>query len=609
MNNPNGVLMTAPASNDPAASFIMGIGGYALNETLLTNVHASLIIVGMNNNLNIDVNVLTQKCNLVFYSTTSMAPGVQTSKAYVISNAAGEVFSSTVSMAIPKPISPVCDYNALKDVRDIFSLYADSTLSLSNSDSIDSMSYVFTSLTARMSFSACSQLVKTMYAVGTNSIQILTPENFCPYRQEDAQFSKDPCCNWEMQAFQCCARRNMTVQVPFIQSINSTTINAKCANPTRISAILSDLQDRENQAAAAPPVDPRSAFTKLTTFYDECQKSVFQQSCTSDIQCYSGKCDSYTNTCRVMWGEESSALIACFLDMMPQELRTELKGMWNMSATYPDADSEKAAFNKAFEANLFTEDCVGPMSQEFRARTEFVKRSDGIWNQIKKAGNQVGCLAQKRCTYRPWENKNETQCLSTVSESDSFCGQCFGVDCNDLTIMPKCNFYGINSQTECSQAGGTWNNSPTNGASRCTLPSGTSITACMTGTRCASTGKNDCQMNECYKNITQSSCNALNSNNAASGTNNAASGTNTAGSSPNNAPSGPAMYYYDSKAQVCKMGSNSKSSCEAAGFTWSFGRFFNDGQYHTKQLCDLGRCDSSSIPFGTQVTAVKLCND
>ena len=278
-----------------------------------------------------------------------------------------------------------------------------------------------------------------------------------------------------------------------------------------------------------------------------------------------------------MWGEESSALIACYLDQMPQEVKVELKAMWNMSATYPDVDSEKAAFIKAFQDNLYIDDCVGPMSQQFRSRREFKQRPDGIWEGIKKDGDQAGCLAEKRCTYRPWENKDETQCLSTVSESDSFCGQCFGVDCNDFTNMPKCNFYGINSQSDCQQANGTWSDTPKHGASRCTLAGATSHSACMVGTACASTGRNDCGQNECFKNITQTACNALGGG-----------------------------YFFDGKSQVCKRSANSKATCEAggSGFTWSFGRFFNDGQYHTKELCDVGRCDSTSIPWGSKVTPV-----
>ena len=152
--------------------------------------------------------------------------------------------------------------------------------------------------------------------------------------------------------------------------------------------------------------DSQGQFSKLTAFFETCQKSVFQQSCSSDSQCYSGKCDSHSGFCRVPWGDEAGALSACFMDVMPPEVRFELKAIWQLPAVFANATAERLALAQAFEERLFQEDCVGPRSYEFRSRVEYVKQPDGKWERVERAGNQTGCLLEKTCSYRPWENRN-----------------------------------------------------------------------------------------------------------------------------------------------------------------------------------------------------------
>ena len=177
--------------------------------------------------------------------------------------------------------------------------------------------------------------------------------------------------------------------------------------------------------------------------------------------------------------------------------------------------------------------------------------------------------------------------MATVNVSDSFCGQCYGFDCSDYTMLPRCMSFGYADQQACSADNGAWQSNMGGGGGFCEIRA-YNYSACMAGTRCANANSpgtasptTKCSGNECYSAaVNQSQCSYARF---------------------------PGVgVSYDAGAGLCFLMTQNKTRGEAEGFTWSYGRFFVDGQYHTKELCDAGRCDSTTIPFGQPVTPVSL---
>ena len=275
--------------------------------------------------------------------------------------------------------------------------------------------------------------------------------------------------------------------------------------------------------------------------------------------------------CIVNWGQEYIPLIACFLDEMPADLAFELKSRWGLKATFGgNGTEEQAAFAEQFQKRLFSFDCFGPESQQFRNQDKFIPGPKGFPIRVIVPGNQTGCLSKRTCSYRPWENDNEQKCKSG-SQTD-FCASCYGSFCRDVTQYAVCMANSLNGRkTECEAAGGVFNN-----MNMCTFPAD-NIDQCFSTTVCAGQPSlyPNCQRDLCIKTgMTQQECSA----------------------GPLN---GKTVY----NNGICVYMNANKQDCDAATFTFSYGRWFMEGKYTTKAECDNGICTSPSL-YGQPVDKV-----
>ena len=158
----------------------------------------------------------------------------------------------------------------------------------------------------------------------------------------------------------CCVPKKQKTSIPVISNIRSDAVNAKCKSPGQVTSVLYELSDIQNKASQDNGFDYSSFWDTNSQFMKDCQKKVFDQDCTADAQCYSGKCDTkHSKKCAVTWGEEFNALVPCYLDLMPSDLAFELKSYWGLPAVYPNASVEATVFAQTFQDRLFSLDCTG----------------------------------------------------------------------------------------------------------------------------------------------------------------------------------------------------------------------------------------------------------
>jgi len=79
----------------------------------------------------------------------------------------------------------------------------------------------------------------------------------------------------------------------------------------------------------------RRIWTNMYSFWQECQKQIFNTKCETDVECrYSHGCDRNSKMCTVPWGKESPLYINCFMDNMNPDLLFELRDHWRLRAIY-----------------------------------------------------------------------------------------------------------------------------------------------------------------------------------------------------------------------------------------------------------------------------------
>ena len=327
-----------------------------------------------------------------------------------------------------------------------------------------------------------------------------------PYTQTQGQGSawvrnpdwwEDPCCNIAAQAEQCCvARPTVYDRSVRTQATNaSSALLAMCGADQHGTAlaILADAEARFTRdgfgagsacTAKLDVVVNENMWSTLTEFRVECDKLIFDQSCSKHGDCYSGKCDTSSRSCQLAWDDPSAralALARCFADSntkMDPVIRLSMKEFVNLT-DFSDTPTFIAKLAAAFMGD---EDCVGRTGHDHSGRHVRVTKgecdkSNGAQKCQEKwvwqDGNQTGCLAAKSCNWNRWDDTLTQESCEDETLPDHFCGECNTPNNCWARYRPiMCFIHGYWDQSACETAGYAWSSQhhqcvdPAGGASR-----------------------------------------------------------------------------------------------------------------------------------------------
>ena len=349
-----------PATSAPISSFLMSMSGFALNETVNANQHVAMTIVM---DQSITNEQLAASCKVKYLDASnfdSQVPTGDKTKAFFVSDDQGAIVTSfDATIPVPKGDVP-CTFSGMKETLNMFSQIVDIAKDVKRMDDFGAIQFFMSGLTARPAIASCKKLAMSFFQTTEQSVMVAANKHYCPYQYESAEWFFDPCCNWNLGQYQCCVPKQQEIKVPVINAVKTAEISGKCKNAGKVVPLVYDFSDVMNKAGLQADVDVGSMWQTYTQFQQNCQKKVFEQDCTADSQCYSGKCDTqHSQRCVVNWGEEYIPLVACYLDLMNSELSFELKNIWGLPAVYPNASVEQDVFAQEFETRLFNLDCVG----------------------------------------------------------------------------------------------------------------------------------------------------------------------------------------------------------------------------------------------------------
>lgn len=447
---PPDILLPLPAVQDPLYVIFATFGGEDVASLGLAALSNTLVF-GM-----IQRSFDPQRSTWINY----VPPIVNMSSCYI------ELFGNSTSTPIfyetntSVPIGPVlaggnnpmtprtCNSTAFSQkVSELFAAITD----IGNADTQAAMktaTWRVAAFLARDAWLGCEQMVKDLFVYSDISERRST-NGACVYDTTNACWLVDPCCNPQISFEQCCVARNVTVTETVVSDIMQSTVDARCATPTKSTLVLqqlainmelSDLCENQLQQRGSG----QQAWDTLTSFVQTCQNEVYGVSgqaphCQTDADCWT-KCDTTQNTCVVPFDNPEPVLVQCFVVRMNPELQRYLRRSWGLNASSPN--SEMVA---AFSTNLEDLGCQGPSGWQFNDHyvPTQVSNCSGLTNcqcisgqcvqNAFVAANETACLADVACN---WDSMvNQTTCLAAPAQ---FCGECHGNSCWKRTQTPVC---------------------------------------------------------------------------------------------------------------------------------------------------------------------------
>jgi len=582
------IFVPAPASDDPASSFISLImGGFQTNETYYNNQFVGFYIYRMKQG-DRAMGITPGAMSALTWSVSF--PGAQSvADRALIVDGAGNSFTGTVSFAAPRALK--CSAQAMVKVTAYLANVIDYANGQVNSgtltmQSIGQTSQMMAGVLSKEAYVACYDILQSM-AIVANQPTTITGSSGCQFQYGTLDWANDPCCNSGITT-SCCAPKTVTVNAPVLKSLNATLVTAKCRTPPAIMPVLTDFVEVAIKIMALPPLPDMSAFFMTNQqFLQDCQSAVYNTQCTVDTDCYSGSCDRRSGRCTVFYGQEGPALAKCFLVKAPNNILLELKAQLGMQAKYETPAAEAAAFTAQFVSRFSAPDCMGDWSsaEPYKRQMQHVKDpNSGSYSMVAVPGNQTGCLSVMGCNADRWNYQTQASCMSS-SLSSSFCGNCQAGQCQDLTIMPSC-IINAWTQSDCTSFGGMWK-ADKYGQQMC-FTQNTTVATCFSDPLCNSTVAkwnaaiaaglhspsggvwNQCEGYgvTCYSNATNrdqctSQSQALNQN-----------------------------AYWDDNLHACKLyTANTLAACTAQGGKALIGKRFQSGQFYDQATCSVGMCN------------------
>ena len=110
-----------------------------------------------------------------------------------------------------------------------------------------------------------------------------------------------------------------------------------------------------------------------------------------------------------------------------------------------------------------TSTTVAASFQTFKTTYEWLfDEAVGEWVKVKmSSASKEWCEWEKACNHRPWV-ESEEECVTAYKtgelalKGDSFCAQCDGPYCWDISSPTQCVYKSINEDSRCTGVGGVW---------------------------------------------------------------------------------------------------------------------------------------------------------
>lgn len=481
----------------------------------------------------------------------------------------------------------------------------------STQDDMNAAGWDVGSILARDVWIACSALAQSMLVYQTSNQTILGDAK-CYYDNTDPRWLADPCCNTQLSWTQCCAPKQVTVEINSVIGFDSSQMNQACHHPPQSILVLSDYVINSQKAELCAQQTKDAGFgvdmwSSLTSFMQVCQQDIFGSgsgppACKTDTDCWTS-CNTNMQQCVVPYNNPTSYLIACFSEKMSPEMQRFLRKTWGLTAA-----STEQAFESSFLNHTSDMGCQGPSSWLYQGGWQATSvfncsQSDnncfcnlggpnGTQQCIKNVyimPNQTGCLADMKCN---WDTSNAVTNVTCLAKTPNhFCGDCQGQQCWDQTRPSVCQTW-IGPGENCSLLNMT---SDQYNTGQCNVPF-TNETDCVPDGLCPPSSVNS-GFQQVYSRWCGATCyypNALNSSTCANKTH------------------APIFTNWDISAKggsgFCRVSYWNKQDCLSANATWFSGRYYADGILDTTTKCSAGECNMGSWFTQSQCTSLHFCN-
>eukprot|EP00924_Labyrinthula_sp_SR-Ha-C_P014971 snap_masked-scaffold_9-processed-gene-3.27-mRNA-1 protein AED:1.00 eAED:1.00 QI:0/-1/0/0/-1/1/1/0/2957 len=208
-------------------------------------------------------------------------------------------------------------------------------------------------------------------------------ENYCPYDhwiyntssnqwEENEVWATDPCCNWEIREYLCCAPRDVPNGfISVVTGFDESEMATRCHNPAKVKNIAQDMKQKYEQAnklqAQIAEWTNMDDFEKIWEFEESCREEIGNgEECTTDADCsctYS-KCKSKYGTSRCETDERD--MFRCFAQCFENEysesnptLMGFLYEHWGIKGSTADTSYQ---FEEAWGDRMTENGCAGPES-------------------------------------------------------------------------------------------------------------------------------------------------------------------------------------------------------------------------------------------------------
>jgi len=175
---------------------------------------------------------------------------------------------------------------------------------------------------------ACANKAYSMFT-GAVKEKSFTKSHACTVSPSDATWATDPCCNEKLQQEQCCVAKPRGSLVQNIKSVLPEVVSEKCVDgdmgtrqihnfmKNKFTADIICTDDSEAHGGTFELVED------LVEFYSACYQKVFNQTCLTDVDCYT-RCNPLTHKCTIPYEHPWEILSLCHTNWMNAELKSIL---------------------------------------------------------------------------------------------------------------------------------------------------------------------------------------------------------------------------------------------------------------------------------------------
>ncbi|KAL7543914.1 hypothetical protein ACHAXR_013362 [Thalassiosira sp. AJA248-18] len=296
----------------------------------------------------------------------------------------------------------------------------------------------------------------------------------------------DPCCNWELRQYQCCAPKDIpNGEIDVVLGINRAQVSTYCEGySAEVENLLQDVMVNIDQALSCAEKMESSVSANVwdETFAvkDVCHQKIFSSvECEKDDDC--GHCSKSTcrlqgttGVCTVPWDDTEGCFLECIQNEMDPELVRYLREEWDVPAT-----ADETVFREAFVERMTEPSCSGP-----RAWEPDIGRNGYEWEC------DTSCMAEHLCDdwdymehlqqmarqegHHDWIDFNNKEVCEAYNGTKNFWGQCEFASLVTSPCKQENHCYQECQKPHypdgCAEMNGTWIQQPGESHGRCCPP-------------------------------------------------------------------------------------------------------------------------------------------